>query len=400
MSTASEPQPLDHVFTFSYETYADAAARGMMRPPDRILQTLMSSPRVGGLLVANPYRSFASEAARRLRGRTDGFVDSPQQALVQPIRISRADAGSRRRLIEGYRRYDERLRRAAETMGLHAPRVITTNPLAAGFAPFAWAATVTYFGRDDWLSSEARSAYWPAYRAAYRQIRESEVGVVAVSEQIIERIAPRGPHAVVPNGVEPDEWAGPLPPAPAWLEKIPGPRAIYVGTIDTRLDTEGVAALAAARPDVSVVLLGPLPDPRYIRVLEGIRNVHVRPGVGRTELVAALRNSHVSLLAHRRTPLTEAMSPLKVYEYLAAGLPVVSTDLPPVRDLGPRVLLAPSTAEMAPMIDQAIAMGIQRDAERTQFVAKHSWASRHRVILDMTCRSVMLRRGDEFSSSV
>ena len=48
-------------------------------------------------------------------------------------------------------------------------------------------------------------------------------------------------------------------------------------------------------------------------------------------------------------PLTEAMSPLKVYEYLAAGLPVVSIDLPPVRDIGDRVLLASSTAEMAPM---------------------------------------------------
>ena len=184
-----------------------------------------------------------------MRGRDDGIAPTPQRALVQPMRLARADARSRRSLVEGYRRYDERLRRAAEELGLHAPRVITTNPLVAGFAPFAWASTVTYFGRDDWLSSEARRAYWPAYRAAYRQMREAEVGVVAVSEQIIERIAPLGPHAVVPNGVEPAEWAGPVPDAPEWLAAIPGPRAIYVGTIDTRLDTEGVAALAASRPE-------------------------------------------------------------------------------------------------------------------------------------------------------
>lgn len=400
MSTSAAPVALDHVFTFSYETYADAAQRGMMRPPDRILQTLMSSPRVGRLLVANPYRSFASEAARRVRGRDDGFSRAAHRMLVQPVRISRADATSRRRLVAAYRRYDESLRRAAEEMGLHSPRVITTNPLVAGFAPLAWASTVTYFGRDDWLSSEARRAYWPAYRAAYRQMREAEVGVVAVSEQIIERIDPLGPHAVVPNGVEPAEWAGPVPPAPDWLAAIPGPRAIYVGTIDTRLDTEGVAALAAARPEVSFVLLGPVPDGDYIRPLRGIPNVHVHQGVGRAELVAALRNSDVSLLAHRRTPLTEAMSPLKVYEYLAAGLPVVSIDLPPVRDLGDRVLLASSTAEMTPMLDRALELGSATEGERTDFVARHSWASRHRVILDMSCRSLMLRRGEEFSSSV
>ena len=138
----------------------------------------------------------------------------------------------------------------------------------------------------------------------------------------------------------------------------------------------------------------------YIRPLRGIPNVHVHQGVGRAELVAALRNSDVSLLAHRRTPLTEAMSPLKVYEYLAAGLPVVSIDLPPVRDLGDRVLLASSTAEMTPMLDRALELGSATEGERTDFVARHSWASRHRVILDMSCRSLMLRRGEEFSSSV
>lgn len=400
MTAAVASTPLDHVFTFSYETYADAAARGMMRPPDRILQTLTTSPRVGRLLVANPYRSVVSETVRRVRRRGDGFRRTADHALVQPVRLTRADARSRRQLIEGYRRYDEHLRRAAEELGLQSPRVITTNPLVAGFAPFAWASTVTYFGRDDWLSSDARRAYWPAYRAAYRQIREAEVGVVAVSEQIIDRIAPLGPHAVVPNGVEPSEWDGPQPAAPAWLEAIPGPRAIYVGTIDTRLDTEGVAAIAAARPDLSIVLLGPVPDADYIRPLRGIPNVHVHPGVGRSELVAALRNCHVSLLAHRRTPLTEAMSPLKVYEYLAAGLPVVSIDLPPVRSLGGRVLLSPTTAEMGPIVDRALEMGVADESERAAFVAQHSWSSRHRIILDMTCRSVMLRRGEEFSSSV
>ena len=46
----------DFVFTFSFETYADAARRGMMRPPDRIVMSLMGSPQVDRLLVANPFR--------------------------------------------------------------------------------------------------------------------------------------------------------------------------------------------------------------------------------------------------------------------------------------------------------------------------------------------------------
>ncbi len=375
----------DVVFTFSYETYADAVARGMMRPPDRILQTLMASDEVGTLLVANPFRSIASIAARAVRSR--GTDAAGPRHLITPPRLARRDPVGLAAIVRTYRAYDDRLRAAAARVGLQRPAIVTTNPLAAAFCRFGWADTVTYFGRDDWLSSRAHEQYWPAYAAAYRQISDSEVGVAAVSQQIIDRISPRGPAVVVPNGVDPGEWEGPAPAAPAWLAEIPGPRAIYVGTIDDRLDVEGVAALAADRPDLHIVLLGPTPDLEYTRSLRGVPNVHQHPGVGRAELVAALRNCDVSLLSHRRTALTEAMSPLKVYEYLAAGLPVVSIDLPPVRDIHERVTFAPSTAEMAPAIDEALARGPLKAAEREAFIAANSWRSRHRAVLDLALRS-------------
>lgn len=391
--------PRDHVFTFSYETYSDAAHRGMVRPPDRILQSLMASPRVGRLLVANPFRSAPRAWARRLSGPGVPFPTAADRHLIQPLRLRRNDPPGPRALVATYRRYDRVLRDAASRHGLERPAVITTNPLVAAFSPFAWAETVTYFGRDDWLSSEPRRQYWGAYRAAYRQIADAEVAVAAVSQEIIDRIGPRGPHAVVPNGVEPSEWLGERAAAPAWLASIPRPRAIYVGTIDERLDVEGIATLAAARPAVQIILLGPLSHPDYVQLLRARRNVHVHPGVGRAELVAALRNSDVSLLAHRRTPLTEAMSPLKVYEYLAAGLPVVSIDLPPIRGISPSILIAASTAEMGDALDAALDRGPASLVDREAFIAENSWAARHRSILDLTCRSPLLRRGEELPHS-
>ena len=390
----------DAVFTFSYETYADAVHRGMMRPPDRILQTMMTSDEVSGLLVANPFRSLPSVVMRRVRGGEPPLPPRPRRELVTPTRLAKADPVSLNGIVATYRRYDDALRHQALRLGLRSPAVLTTNPLVAAFSPMAWATTVTYFGRDDWLSYSGRQEYWPAFRAAYRQISDSEIGVAAVSQQIIDRIDPRGPSAVVPNGVEPGEWAGARPAAPTWLDEIPTPRAIYVGTLDQRLDTEGVAALAADRPDLSIILLGPAPEPEYASQLRGIRNIHIHPGVGRRELVAALRNCQVSLLAHRRTPLTEAMSPLKVYEYLAAGLPVISIDLPPIRGIDDRVLIAPSTAEMGPVVDLALEMGSATEPDRAAFVERNSWAARHRSILDLTFRSALLHRGDEFRTRV
>jgi hypothetical protein len=78
------------------------------------------------------------------------------------------------------------------------------------------------------------------------------------------------------------------------------------------------------------------------------------------------------------------MSPLKVYEYLAAGLPVLATDLPPVRELGSRVLLADSVEEFGGLVDHALALGLEPEPERVAFVTENSWTARHRAILDMS----------------
>ena len=381
---ASRPAADDFVFTFSFETFADAARRGMMRPPDRILLSLANSPQVGRLLVANPYRWAPRVLASPLLDRDVDFPGSDHVWLHSPTRWRRNDRLDPDGAAVEYAEYDTSLRKGAARRGLTDPVVLTANPLVAGFAPLEWARQTTFFARDDWLSSPSRSEYWPAFREAYARIAASGRGVVAVSSQIIERIAPTGPHEVVPNGVEPAEWLQPAPAEPAWLAKIPHPRAVYVGTLDSRLDVNGIATLARARPDLHSVLLGPLPDPSYISELAALPNVHVHQSVGRAELVATLRNADLCLVAHRRTALTEAMSPLKLYEYLAAGAPVLSIDLPPVREISHRVLLVDSVADFVDVVDSALVLGRASEDDRTAFIGANSWAARHERIIALT----------------
>jgi len=374
----------DVVFTFTFETWSDAVARGMARPPDRLALTLLDHPDVRRLLVADPPRNVARRLAKRALGRAGApFPGDADHRQVQPSTWSRVDPVGIPGLERQGRAYDRALAHAARAHGMHDVAVITASPFAAGYSPFGWAAGATYYARDDWTELPARRPWWPALREAYARLRRDERPVVAVSQAILDRIEPTGPSLVVPNGVEPAEWMGARPADPAWLADIPHPRALYVGTLDSRLDVPGLLELAARRPDLHVVLLGVVGDEQAIAPLREAANIHVLPPTGRAGLVAAVRNADVCLVSHARTALTEAMSPLKIYEYLAGGAPVLSIDLAPVRGIDHRVLLTGTTAEFADRLDEAFALGPQLEDARLRFVADNSWRSRHERILEV-----------------
>ena len=102
----------------------------------------------------------------------------------------------------------------------------------------------------------------------------------------------------------------------------------------------------------------------------------------------------VGLVPHVRTPLTEAMSPLKLYEYLAGGLPVAAVDLPPIRGVDARVVLAPVGGDMVPArCAGALALGRAPEPERLAFVREHSWARRFDDLLDPSVRAVTATPG-------
>jgi glycosyltransferase involved in cell wall biosynthesis len=380
--------PRDVVFTFTFETWSDAVARGMARPPDRLALTLLEHPQVSRLVVADPPRNAARRLAKRLLGRAEApFPASPGRTHVAPVTWGRVDPVSIAGQERQGRAYDAALAAAAREHGMSDVAVITASPFAAGYSGFDWAVGTTYYARDDWTQLPARRAWWPALRESYARLRSSGRPVVAVSQAILDRIEPTGEALVVPNGVEPAEWAGPPPADPTWLADIPHPRALYVGTLDSRLDVPGLVELAGRRRDLHIVLLGVVGDAEAIAPLRVARNIHILPPTDRAGLVAAVRNSDLCLVSHARTALTEAMSPLKIYEYLAGGAPVLSIDLAPVRDIDPRVLLTDTTAQFAERLDEALTLGPAVEADRLRFVEQNSWRSRHERILEVAFRA-------------
>jgi teichuronic acid biosynthesis glycosyltransferase TuaH len=401
----------DVVFCFSYLSWQAAADRGWFGTEDRLARGLLVHERVERLLVCDLMRSLPAKLLRdcqvRAAGREATFPRSGSARLLRPMRLRRDYPTS----IDGVRRacaaLDRALEREARRMGLREPAVIVANPLLAGFAEFAWAGPVTFFATDDWLAYEPHRRWWPAYAESFARLRMRGRRVCAVSSAALARIAPTGPSAVVPNGIDPAEWRGASGPPPVWLRGTVGPPRgegagsrldetaglprelarpllLYTGSLDSRLDVPALLQIARQLPEATIVLVGPLLAPDHLAPLRAAPNVEIRPPLERPELIELVRAADLGLLVHRELPLTRAMSPLKLYEYLAAGLPVVATDLPPVRGVHPSVeLVQPLGGDYARAVRAALVRGRAAEPERLAFIERSSWRARHDELLSL-----------------
>ena len=345
----------------------------------RLVENLIADRRVKRLLVAETPRSLPIKLLKDQLRKPPPPPAGNGVSLYGPTRLRRADPTSVSAVEGSFQRWDAQLRGVCRQRGLVRPAVITTHPLVAGFAPLEWASSVTYYAYDDLAELPDLRRSRPAILEAYRRVRELGRSVAAVSPAILEVIQPSGRGIVVPNGVDPGEWSSPRP-APPWFSSLPGPRLLYVGSLESRVDVEALADAARALPDASFSLVGPLLEPDHFAELRQLSNVHLRPPATRSEVVGLVTAADVCLLPHLDNALTRAMSPLKLYEYLAGGAPVAALDLKPIRDVSSRVAVREDLAEA---IADALAMGRATESDRRAFAEANSWKRRQEPILEL-----------------
>jgi len=138
---------------------------------------------------------------------------------------------------------------------------------------------------------------------------------------------------LLPGGVDVSQFDPTrVGPPRADVAALPRPRAGLVGTIDDRVDVKLLVRCAEHMPHTAFVLVGPVKRHRVdIHDLEGLPNVHLLPPCAHTQVPAIVATFDVCLIPYRVNAYTEELSPIKLYEGLALGKPVVATDLPYLR---------------------------------------------------------------------
>jgi glycosyltransferase involved in cell wall biosynthesis len=228
-------------------------------------------------------------------------------------------------------------------------------PIIADTAAALGADLLVYDWADDaaehvLFSSASRRRRIAAWEDA--MVRRADVVFMSSNELLKRRGSPNPRTLLVPHGGPPPSEPRRPPPE---AEAIPRPRVGFVGTVSGWLDVDLLRALAEARPEWSFVFVGPRRG--RLHRLEALPNVTFT-GPRRHEAVRGfLAAFDVGLIPYRVVPATQAASPIKLHEYLAHGLPVVSTDLPEVRPFSPPVEIASDPEGFDAAIERALKQG-------------------------------------------
>lgn len=164
----------------------------------------------------------------------------------------------------------------------------------------------------------------------------------------IKSIAPDKPVFLIRNGVHWERFQNTYK-VPCQLKDIPYPRIGFVGSISYWIDIDLVAEVAKRRSDWHFVLIGPA------RVsVPQLPNIHLLPPVPPGEVNCYIHGFNVSIIPFRDMPLTRCVNPLKLYEYLACGKPVVATPYGDFGDVGQWVYFAQNPDEFVTAIHKAL----------------------------------------------
>ncbi|MFZ4584612.1 MAG: glycosyltransferase [Acidimicrobiia bacterium] len=336
------------------------------------------------LYVDPPVSYVTARRQPELRASLDGprlRLVTPRIARLTPVVLPGKDRPGMSAVTD--RITHRAIRRAVRVLGGNARAIIEIAP-NHHFAAAVPGATRVFWVQDDYTADPALTGIAPNLLIAGedRHSHDADV-VVAVSPHLVERWQPRHPQvALIANGCDLDDFGaaltGTAPPEVATR----APYAVVVSRFSPRIDLTLLERVAES--DLPLVLVGAheagFEDARWNALVQrpSVCWVGAQPF---EQVPAYLAGAAVGLVPYTASQFNRASFPLKTLEYLAAGIPVVSTDLPFLDWLDCEFVARTSDANAFTTAVRA-AVTLPRDAKtavaRHEFARNHSWAARAR----------------------
>lgn len=246
------------------------------------------------------------------------------------------------------------------------------------FIPFALkrlSAKIIYDCVDD--HSAFGGLISPAFvnKLERKTVEISDIVIVTGNERLREKLEKYGKKPIViENGVDWDLFAKGL----SSKKQVEVKRQIvYVGAISEWFDTELVKRIALEFGEFTIILIGK--QSINLGEVESLKNVLLTGKLDQKEIAPILRESSAGIIPFKISTLTEKIDPLKAYEYLAAGIPVVSTNVGNVHSLP--VAVADSHDDFIEKLTEVIATdSTEKRIERSRIAKRFSWDAKCKLL--------------------
>jgi teichuronic acid biosynthesis glycosyltransferase TuaH len=250
------------------------------------------------------------------------------------------------------------------------------------------ALTKVYWAQDDVEGmAELIGGDAGAYARANRRLADEADIVLAANPLVAESLGGGGRRSVlIPFGCDAQHFGAARDVEPAPLIRLERPYAVFMGHLGERIDT-GILE-RVVDDGARLLLVGPLHPRADTRAFDRLAQ---RPGVQWVgavdfdQLPRYLAAASVGLVPYTHSRFNTGSFPLKALEYLAAGLPVVSTSLPAMEWIGGRdIHLADTPEQFSAAVRTLLAAGrdTASDERRRTFAQGHTWDARAGAVLE------------------
>lgn len=377
------------IIMFCMSEWQDWYKKGVVNRNWHVLNQLLNKASVGKILAVDflPYtkkralRSYLENQLFGVGGRIIKryFTSQLRQIADNFFVYSQVDSAFRKEA-----KVYQKIENVLKWLGFQNLILWSYFPMFCGYFDAFDAKLKVFDAVDNWIEHPNFKNYRRRLQENYNMIDQKADLIFTVSRDLVQLFPNNKCVHWVPNGVDVEHFSSTLRTLSSEREvqnlellDIPHPIIGYAGIIQDRVDLKLIKYLAEQNPDKSVVLVGMIWPEANIELIENMKNVYLLGHKPYQELPKYIQQFDVAIIPHKINEFTRSMNPLKLYEYLACGKPVVTTPIAGVEKFEGLIEIVSTYKEFNQGIQKMLARDneIQR-VQRVNAAKQHSWKSK------------------------